>query len=121
MVFAGNGYGKVEAETINMHDFHPIAQGIDDHLHDPRMIEIQRIAGASEVEIAALVCGQAVVGRVVDAAKRKRWTELIGFRGMIEDHVQNDFDARIMERPHHALKLGDVAARKVSRLERKKN
>ena len=43
MAFPREAHGEIEAKTIDMHVPHPIAQGIDHHLQDARMLEVQGV------------------------------------------------------------------------------
>ena len=70
---AGERAGEIEAEAIDVHFQHPIAQRIHDELQRARVRDVERIAASGEIDVARAVVGQPVVGGVIDAAQRKRW------------------------------------------------
>ena len=48
---AREGGGEIEAETVDMHVDHPIAQAVHDELEGARMEEIEGVAGAGEIQV----------------------------------------------------------------------
>ena len=48
---------EVEAEAVDVHLLHPVAQAVGHHLDDARMAQIQRVAGAGVVDVVALLSG----------------------------------------------------------------
>ena len=101
--------GEIEPEAVHMHLQHPVAQAVHDELQDPGMADVQRVAAAGVVQIVARVVGdQPVVRGVVDPAKRQRRAQVIAFSGMVVHHVENDLDARVVERLDHRLELPDM-------------
>ena len=77
-----------------MHFLNPVAETIYDHSPDDWMICVERIAGTGVVGISGAVLFQDVVCAVVNSSEAQHWTVVVAFRGMVEDDVQNDFDAR---------------------------
>src|SRR3954467_12089411 len=63
------------------------------------------------VDVVPAVLGQAVVRRVVQAAKAQRRPVLVALGGVVVDDVEQDLEARGMERADHLLELGDGVAR----------
>ena len=58
---------QVEAEAVDVHLEHPVAQAVHDQLQHLRALHVQRVAAAGEVHVVARVVGdQPVVRRVVD-------------------------------------------------------
>src|ERR1700761_4650147 len=75
------------------------------------MKQIQAVAGTCEIKIeAGILRVQPVVGRIIDPTKTERWAEMISFRGMIVNYVENHLDAGSVEAAHHRLELGDLLA-----------
>ena len=106
MQLARQRAGQVKAEAVDVHFCEPIAQAVHDQLQHTRIAHIERVATPSVVHIIALVLrGQAVVGRVVDTSERDRRPHLIPLGRMVVDHVQDDFDLRIMQISNHRFEL----------------
>ena len=87
------------------------------------MGEIEGVAAAAEVLVTREMAGrQAVIAQVVDAAKRQGRAVLVGFGGMVEDHVENDLEAGGVQGADHCLELGDhrlpVDPRRIARFRR---
>ena len=101
-----------------MHLLGPIAQAVHHELQHARMVEVQRVAGAGRVEIHALVVGETVIGRVVDAAERQRRPEVIALAGMVVDDVEQHLDAGIVQSLHRDLEIGEERVREIARLRR---
>ncbi len=108
---AGQGRRKVESKAIDVHLLHPVAQAVHDQLQHLGVAHVQGVAGAGEVHVVArIVLNQPVVGGVVEALERQRRPQLVAFRRMVVDHVQNDLDAVLVQRFHHRLELADLLA-----------
>ena len=54
---------EVEAEAVDLHLAHPVAQAVGHHLDDARMAEIERVSGAGVVDVVALLVGHAAGSR----------------------------------------------------------
>ena len=102
---------KIEArskpEAIDVHLFDPVAETIDDHAADDGMIGVKRVAAAAVVGVLGAASFEDVVGRVVDAAKGKGGTAVVALGGVIEDDVENDFNAGAMKCLYHVAKFVD--------------
>ena len=62
------------------------------------------LPGAGEIHVETrIVRRQPVVGRIIHAAKTQRRPEVISFRGVIVNDVENHFDAGRVQIAHHAL------------------
>ncbi len=102
---------QIEAKTVNVHFFDPIAQAVHDHLQHPRMGHIERIAAAGVVHVvAAVILYYAIVRSVVEAAEAEGRAHLISFARVVVNHIKNHLDAFAMQRPDHALEFGDLLA-----------
>ena len=67
---AGKRGGQIEAEAVDVHLSHPVAQGVHDELEDLRGTHEQGVARSRRVEVvAAIPIHEAVIRRVVDAAE----------------------------------------------------
>ncbi len=110
--------GEIEAEAVDVHLRDPIPQAVHDQLQHARVHHVQRIAAARVVRVITAVLPQPVVGGVVDAAKAQRRAELIAFRGVVVDDVEQHFDTCGMQPAYHRLELADVAVNAVARLGR---
>jgi hypothetical protein len=60
------------------------------------MIAIERIAATTEVKILARG-GQHIIGFIIEASQRDGRAIFVSFCGMIEDHIENDFDSMSMQ------------------------
>ncbi|MNU87423.1 hypothetical protein D3C71_772050 [compost metagenome] len=106
---AQNG-AEIEAETVDMHVFSPVTQAVHHHLQHARMRGVDGISGAGVVDVITVVIRQgAVIGEVVDTLERQRRSKLVAFRCVVVDHIENDLDAGIVERPHHIAEPLDTA------------
>src|SRR4051794_18696470 len=75
------------------------------------MKQIQAVTGACEIEVEpGIFRVQPVVGEIIDAPETKCWSEMISFRGMIINHVENHFDAGTVQAANHRFELVDLLA-----------
>ena len=98
-----------------MHFLDPVTKAVHDHAADDRMIGVERVAGAAEIGVAGAVWLEDVVSAVVQSPETQRWAAMVAFRGVIEHHVENDFDARPVQRLDHVAKLVHRAQRILAR------
>ncbi len=83
------------------------------------MREVHRVSGAGVVDVVAfLVRQQAIIACVVDALEGQGWAELVSFRGVVIDHVEDDLDAMGMKLVDHGLELVRERRPEVARLRR---
>ena len=112
VLLPGERRGEVEPEPVHMHLRHPVPQRLHDELQDPWAGHIRPIPTRAVVEVAALVgVGEPVVGGVVNAAERQRCAPVVALRGVVVHHVQDDLDARLVQRLDHRLELTNLPAR----------
>ncbi len=89
----------------------PVAQRVHDQPQHARLDRVERVARARVVHVVPRVVRvQAVVRRVVDAAKRQRRPELASLRGVVVDDVEDHLDARAVQGLDHALELAHLLA-----------
>ena len=63
---AAEDRGEVEAEAVDVHLRHPVAQAVDDQLADDRVVAVERVAAAGEVAVGAGLGIEQVVDGVVE-------------------------------------------------------
>ena len=60
---AREGGGEIEAEPVDVHVVHPIAQAVHDELERARMEQIEGVAGAGEIQVEPRIFRpEAVIG-----------------------------------------------------------
>ncbi len=97
---------EVEAEAVDVHLLHPVAETVHHELQDLRRLHVEGIAAPGEVLVAGAIVGrEPVVARVVDAAQRKRGPALVALGRVVVDHVEDDLEAGFMQGAHHHLEL----------------
>ena len=92
-----------------MHFRHPVAQRVGDELQHVRIAEVERVAAAGVVHIAATRF-EAVIRVVVDAAQRQGRACCIALGAVVVDDVENDFETGSVQRLHHRLELVNLFA-----------
>ena len=75
--------------------------------HD-RVVAVDRVAAAGEVEVAP-VRAEHVIELVVEAAEGIGPAAVVAFAGVVEDDVEDDLDAGRVEGPDHLAELVDLA------------
>ena len=102
---------QVEAEAVDVHLLHPVAQRVHHQHQRVRMTHVQAVAGAGVVHVVARVgLDRAVVRAVVDALQVEHRPEMIAFAGVVVDDVEDHFEAGGVKRLHHLLELAHLSA-----------
>ena len=97
-----------------MHLSDPVAQRIHDQLQRVRVAHIQRVTGAGVVHVVeAIPVHQAVVGLIINAAKRDGRAHVVALSGVVVHHIQDHLNARLVVGTHHLLELSYRIARLV--------
>ena len=78
------------------------------------MVSVHRVAAAREVAIKAAAVAHHVIDFVFQTFKAQRRAKFITFRRVVEHDIQNDFDARRVQRLHHLLEFVDLAAGRIA-------
>ena len=88
---------QVEAEAVDVIVVHPMPQAKEDHLADDRVIAVDRVAAAGIVAVIRAAAGEHVIDLVFQPLEAERRAEFVAFGGVVEDDVQNDFDAGLVQ------------------------
>ena len=75
------------------------------------MVAVDGVAAAGEVEVGLPSAVEQVVDGVVDAAEASGRPVVVALAGVVEDHVEDDFDAGLVQGLDHVAELVDLAAR----------
>ena len=103
--------GEVEAEAVDVHLADPEEQALGDELLDQRDVAVERVPAARQVRVELLVVGlEVVVDGVVEAAEADRRALVVALAGVVEDDVEDDLDAGLVEGLDHVPELADVGA-----------
>ncbi len=98
--------GQVEAEPVDVHLLHPVAQRVHHQLQRLRVVEVEAVPGAGEVlEVARRLGGHHVVRQRVEPLEAQRRPEVVALAGVVVDDVEHHLDAGAVQRLHHALEL----------------
>ena len=87
---------QIEAEAVDVVFGRPVTKAVEDEIPDHGLVAIERVAATAEVQVIA-VGGEQIVGFVVESAERNDRSGRITFRGVVEDDIENDLDARSVE------------------------
>ena len=105
VLVASHDGGEVEAEPVHVHLHHPVGKAVDDELAHNGVVAIDRIAASRIIPVAAPVLFEHVVDRVVEAAERYGRSKLVALGRVVEDDVENDLDAGLMQLLYHPFEL----------------
>ena len=102
--FAAQYRTQIEAESVHMELFHPIAQAVGRPAGYVAADDIQRIAAPRPVFIVSVAVEPVPKGIVYPPlAKHRPLPVLLG--GMVVNHVQNHFDTGFVQRAHGFFQL----------------
>ena len=90
---------EVEAEAVDAGMQHEMAKAVEDQAADEGVVAGDRVAGAGIVDQrAGMTFRVAEAGEVVETAKRKGGAGPVALAGMVEDQVEDDADAGLVQR-----------------------
>ena len=89
----------------------PVPQAMEDQIADDGVVAVERVAAAGVVAVIPAAVFQHVVDAVLQPFEAERRALLVAFGRVVEDHVEDHFDAGAVQRQHHFLELADLAAR----------
>ena len=96
--------GQVKPEAVDPVGGHPVPQAGEDHLLYDRVVAVHGVPAAAEVIVAALR-REEVVHIVVKPLEGEDGAVLVALRRVVEDHVQDDLNAVVVEILHQLLQL----------------
>ena len=104
---------KIEPKPIDTCCVGVVAQDVQSKAEHRRSVERQRIAAACVIDIMhAIARNGTVVARVVEPTQRQCRSERIALAGVVENHVEDHFDAGGLKGSHASAKLVDSSRRK---------
>ena len=106
---------EVEAEAVHVHLLDPVAEAVHDHASDDRVIGVERVAAAAVVGVPRAAVLEDVVREVVQPAEAERRPVEAALGRVVEDDVEDDLEARPVQRLHHVTELVHGAERILSR------
>jgi len=108
------GRREVEAKPVHVQLLDPLAQTGEEHLAHRRGLDIERIATAGEVLVPSRLGGLLpVVGGVVEALEGEGGAGTPPLGGVVEHHVDQHLQARVVEGAHHVPEFGALRAETV--------
>src|SRR5208283_2026878 len=84
-----------------MHYLHPVAEAVNDHPPDNRLVCVKGIAGPGIVGITRLVRLKHVIHTVFKASPAHYRSRVIALGSVIVNHIQNDLYARPVQGLYH--------------------
>src|SRR6267154_2354056 len=90
------------------------------------MAHVQRVAASRIVHVVARLSLEAsVICRVVDASEAHRRAQMVAFRSVVVNYIEDYFETSRVQRPHHVLEFCNLiacrACRGEARVRRKKS
>mmetsp|Transcript_3088 Transcript_3088/g.11205 ORF Transcript_3088/g.11205 Transcript_3088/m.11205 type:complete len:345 (+) Transcript_3088:2136-3170(+) len=96
--------GEVEAEAVDVVLLDPVHEAVDDELRHDGVVAVERVATPAVVVKLAVPCHH-VPHAVVQPAERQRQPLLVPFRRVVEHHVEDHLDPRLVARLDHLFEL----------------
>ncbi len=97
--------GQVEAEPVDVHVDDPVAEHLEDEFADQGVVAVEGVAAAGEVGVETPVLFKDVVDGIVYPAEGNRRPGLVALGGMVEDNVEDDLNASLVEGADHVPEL----------------
>src|SRR5262249_39276798 len=88
-----------------MHLLNPVTETVQDHTANNGMISVEGVSRAAVISVARAVLFENIVGVVLQTAKTQRGPTVVSFSSVIEDNVENNLDARPVQRLDHVTKF----------------
>ena len=114
--FSGQSAAQVEPETVDVHLQHPVPEAVHDELQNTRTQHVERVPAAGEVGVVPVrLVLNSVVRLVVDSTQRNGRPQMVAFTGVVVDHVQDNFEPRLMQSANHPFELAHCFVRSLRR------
>ena len=97
---SGEDAGQIKTKTADMVFHHPVAKAVQNIILHKRIIAVYCVAAAAVVGVVLMIVQQVVLV-VVQSLEVDDGAAGIALRGMIEDHIQNDFDPVGIQTAYH--------------------
>src|SRR5580700_3920172 len=89
----------------------PVQEALGDQLCAYGMVAIERISASGKIHVVLQRPGhQQIIRAIIDASERKSWSLLVAFVRVVEDHVENHFNTRLVHGLDQIAELAQVAA-----------
>src|SRR5579885_3099152 len=102
---AGQNGCEIESESVDVHVNDPMAQSLQNYPAHHWMIGVQRVPGAGIVCVAGVIGREQIIRAVLKAAKTEGGTQMVAFRRVVVDDIENHLDAGAMKRFDHVAEL----------------
>ena len=96
---------EIEAEAVDMHLGHPIAQAILDQPTHDRLVSIQRVTATGVVGVTGFVLLEHIIEVIGQTAITHCRPRHATFSRVIEHDIQNDFEPGAVQRFDHVPKF----------------
>ena len=101
--------GQIKTKSVNVIVVHPVPQAVKNHLANDGVISIDRVSATRIVFVVLRIRFQHVVHGVFQALETQYRSLFVAFASVIEHHIENDFDPRLMQSFDHLLEFGHLA------------
>ena len=95
---------QIEAEAVDMIGGYPVAQAVQDVIADDRLVAVHRVSAAAVIHVSS-VRRQQVISPVVDPLIGDDRSVLAALRCMVENNIENDGNAVLMQLFDHVFEL----------------
>ena len=96
---------QIESKAIDVVVMHPVSQAVQDPFAADGMVAVDGIAASGVVAVVGPIGIEDVVNGVFETFHREYRATFASFAGVVEDHIEDDFDACFMEFPHQSFEL----------------
>ena len=95
---------QVETKTVDVERLNPVFQAFISKMRNRRMAEVEGVTAAGPVLVIAIL-SDPIIATVINSAHGERRAVEIAFSAVVQHHVQNDLNARRVQRLHRITKL----------------
>ena len=108
---AAQDRSQIKSEAVDVIVVNPMTQAVKDHFSYDRVVTVDSVSAARVVLVVSLVRFEHVVNGVLEPFEADHWSVFVAFTSVIENHVQDHFDASFVQRFDHLLELANLGAR----------
>ena len=99
---------QIKSKAIDVVVMHPVSQAVQDPFAADGVVAVDGIAATGVVAVVGSIGIEDVVDGVFETFHREHRTSFASFAGVVEDHIEDDFNACFMEFPHQSFELIDL-------------
>jgi len=88
----------------------PVSQAVADQFAADRVVRVECVSATGKIAVVRALVGHQVIDRVFESFHGEDWTAFVSFAGMIQDHIEDDFDTSAVHFANELFEFMDLGS-----------